>query len=188
MLKWSCPNCKQLREIDEQGVYFRKGGRSIFCLSCKKYFKYGQGEQSFKPAVPIAPVLATVAVIRFDCPCCSKRIKAPSVAAGKKGTCPACSARIVIPTTIHPVEEKARLVSEAPTASPGPTVPIKVSFPKDCGSVQTQVSPQTADIVTAVAVGGLCVAAGVALVLICPPLAGAIATAVAGAAANGRSA
>jgi hypothetical protein len=158
------------------------------CPKCG--FSYGWDGRSCshcKFAV-VSTAVAVADVIRFNCPGCDKRIKAPAAAAGKKGSCPSCSARVLIPTSVTAVEEAVQLVSDQAAASSGPTVPIKVSFPKDCGSVQTQVSQQTADIVTAVAVGGLCVAAGVALVLICPPMAGALATAVAGAATNGRTA
>lgn len=158
-----CPNCRQMFDNWPNPI----------CPHCHP-----------TPIAPAGSVITTARVIRFECPGCGKRIKAPAIAAGKKGTCPACSVRIVIPNTIAAIEEQVQVLTRPPSVAPGPMVPIKVSLPKDCGSVQTQVSPETADILAAVAVGGLCVAAGVALVLVCPPLAGALATAVTAASTN----
>ena len=154
----------------------------MYCLMCKKHFRYDENLPSPSAMVSMPAVMAEV--IRFGCPECAKAIKAPAVAAGRKGVCPACSARVMIPTAVAAVEELVQLVAEGAPPT-GPTVPVKVSFPKDLGSVETKVSQQTADIITAVAVGGLCVAAGVALAFLCPPAAAALA--VAAGAANGRS-
>jgi hypothetical protein len=135
-------------------------------------------------------LVAKADVIRFDCPSCSKRIKAPAIAAGKKGSCPACSVRVAIPVAIAPVSEEVDFLIEAPSLVPAPaqapTVPIKVTFPKVGGGVETQVSQQTAEICAYIAVGGVLVLAGVALWVLCPPAAPALTTVAAGAASKGR--
>jgi hypothetical protein len=42
MSTWPCPRCGTLGEIDTDGDYYQRGGRSIRCGACKNYFKYGE--------------------------------------------------------------------------------------------------------------------------------------------------
>lgn len=167
-------------------------------------------------------------LIRFHCPGCNKKMKAPAMAAGRTGTCPACSMRMVIPTPVGILATDDLLLQKptndvvghtgrqnllddycrqglpkpateviGPTAPVPPsvsqvaTVPLKVSLPKGGGTVQTQVSQSAADAIVYTALGGVLVGGAlvgaVALIVACPPLAGALAAA-AGAAASGKKA
>lgn len=157
----------------------------------------------------------TTRMIRFHCPGCGKRMKAPARAAGRVGRCLKCATRILIPSDdrgpeaasgpghgggparssvrTSPVAGSLRVPVPhvgAPLASPAPpAVPLRVTLPRGAGTVEAQVSQPASDALSGTLLGGLLVGGtivgGVALLLACPPLAGALAAA-ATAAASGR--
>jgi hypothetical protein len=98
-------------------------------------------------------------LVRFYCPGCNKRMKAPTAWAGRTGTCRNCSTRICIPAVAPAVASSAAptpALVQAQSPQTG-TVPVKVSFPKECGNVETQVSQPAADSIAQNVVTGVLV-------------------------------
>lgn len=116
-------------------------------------------------------------LVRFLCPGCGKRMKAPVKAAGRIGTCRKCSTRTLIP---QPTRAAPALVLPTPpapaaTRSPAvPTVPVKATVPSVEGTIETQVSHPLPDwlaptTVAGVLVGGAILGSGRAGGAIPPP-------------------
>ena len=163
----ACPNCEVASGYD--GKQCRKCGYSM----------------------PGSVVIVTE-MIRFLCPGCGKRMKAPTEAAGRTATCRACSTRLIVPCSL-PIQPRSVASSPEPTNQPPTaTVPMKVSLPNVGVVVEAQVSQPAADqiasnVATGVLVGAAIlgtVALAITAVVACPPLAGALA---AGAAALASS-
>src|SRR5437870_3903712 len=55
-------------------------------------------------------------LVRFLCPHCGKRCKAPAGAAGRGSRCPRCGARLEVPTPENPLAPAVRTV---PVSCPG---------------------------------------------------------------------
>lgn len=71
-------------------------------------------------------------VLKFECPKCSKRLRAPEKLAGKKLTCPHCGASILVPGVARNVTvEDDWLEMDAPVPSPESSLPLGSPSKKD---------------------------------------------------------
>jgi hypothetical protein len=123
-------------------------------------------------------------IVRFACPACDRRLKAPRTTTPRRVRCPACSVRLVIggPCAVPPVESAlvpanyySRMLSPVPAVVPATqippvlppeqaaTVPLSIRFPNEIGGLETKVSPETANTIAKTVVGGALVAAGFVL-------------------------
>ena len=53
-------------------------------------------------------------VIRFTCPACGKRLKAPRAAAGRAATCRRCGAAVTVPESIDALTDRVALLGLVP--------------------------------------------------------------------------
>lgn len=88
MVFFLCPRCQY--SINSADIV----GGSIECPGCHQEVSAPPGQQSVKSDQ-----------IRFRCPSCARKLKAPSYAAGRRGQCRFCKTRIVVPKPVAPEDD-----------------------------------------------------------------------------------
>jgi hypothetical protein len=124
-----------------------------------------------KNTYPIAKVSESPVdgMIRFRCPRCNKKIKAPLPWGGRRSSCPQCRIGLIIPAAFSVASAPptpAPVYDAIPAAAPPvvePTVPLNLSIPKVGVSVGTHVTQKTADWSIVSIIGGGLVALGAVL-------------------------